>query len=257
MRPIIIATGILFSIGAATAVTGAATAVECRPSAAASDRDHWAWRQIDNKKCWYAGRPGMEKSRLHWPANAGPVRAPPAEPQTVRSPSKPVPWSTFGMGPALPAGDTDFDARWPRAESESAPASIVVESDAVGTESQGPPLVLALVGALVSVLLTLFTLAAWSFWSGKRRRLPASRFDRSRMVHLPSPAPALVPAQPMVQSQYSQTSPAYIPRSARRERAAESSRSMAAPRHSRRDGSESILWLPQARGRLRGIAPAD
>jgi hypothetical protein len=256
-RPIIIATGLLTS-------TGAATAVECRPSRGGNQ---WAWRQIDNKKCWYAGEPGMDKSKLRWPANADPVREPPVEPQTVPSASEPEPRSTFRMVQAFPASDTDFDARWPSAKSESAPtsilavreppavpqtapspsepeprstfgmglafadsdtdfharwahASILAESDGVGTESQSLPLTPSLVGALIFVLFNPYTLAAWSFLSGKLRRLPSSRFARQRRVKLPSSAPPLKPAQPMPQPQYSRPPPMYIPRSARRERAA-------------------------------------
>jgi hypothetical protein len=45
-----------------------AHAVECQPSAQASD-SHWAWRLIDGRKCWYKGASGMDKSLLHWPAD--------------------------------------------------------------------------------------------------------------------------------------------------------------------------------------------
>src|SRR5712671_4921160 len=104
--------------------TGTATAIECQPSPAISDGNHWAWRQIDNEKCWYAGEPRMEKSKLRWPVNADPVREPTAEMQTM-------PRSTFRMGLALPASDTNFGSPGPSA-SESAPRSILAESDGVG-----------------------------------------------------------------------------------------------------------------------------
>jgi hypothetical protein len=61
MRTIIII-GLLLS-------TGVADAIECQSSRAPSNKGHWAWRLIDNKKCWYAGDPGMDKSKLHWPTN--------------------------------------------------------------------------------------------------------------------------------------------------------------------------------------------
>jgi hypothetical protein len=45
-------------------------AIECQSSPPAYGKPRWAWRLIDNKKCWYAGKPGMDKSKLHWAANA-------------------------------------------------------------------------------------------------------------------------------------------------------------------------------------------
>ena len=26
----------------------------------------WSWREIDGKRCWYKGTPGMDKKQLHW-----------------------------------------------------------------------------------------------------------------------------------------------------------------------------------------------
>jgi hypothetical protein len=49
---------------------GTANAIECQSSPPPYSKSHWAWRLIDNKKCWYAGKPGMDKSKLHWAANA-------------------------------------------------------------------------------------------------------------------------------------------------------------------------------------------
>jgi len=47
-----------------------AKAIECQSSPPPNNKNHWAWRLVDNKKCWYAGEPGMDKSKLHWAANA-------------------------------------------------------------------------------------------------------------------------------------------------------------------------------------------
>ena len=47
-----------------------AKAIECQSSPPPYNKTHWAWRLVDNKKCWYAGEPGMDKSKLHWAANA-------------------------------------------------------------------------------------------------------------------------------------------------------------------------------------------
>jgi hypothetical protein len=42
----------------------------------------WSWREIDGKRCWYKGMPGMDKKQLRWattktsPSSAAPQRAP-------------------------------------------------------------------------------------------------------------------------------------------------------------------------------------
>jgi hypothetical protein len=51
-----------------SALTGG-EAIECKSAPPAQSKAHWAWRLVDNKKCWYAGLPGAEKTKLHWPAN--------------------------------------------------------------------------------------------------------------------------------------------------------------------------------------------
>jgi hypothetical protein len=65
VRVIVLIAGLLFS-------AGAANAIECQSIPTPSNKDHWSWRLIDNKKCWYAGESGMEKSKLHW-ADADPA----------------------------------------------------------------------------------------------------------------------------------------------------------------------------------------
>lgn len=49
-------------------VTSEAAAIECAAEPLASGKGHWSWRMIDGRKCWYPGRPGMSKDKLHWPA---------------------------------------------------------------------------------------------------------------------------------------------------------------------------------------------
>jgi hypothetical protein len=48
-------------------VTSEAAAIECAAEPQ-SGKGHWSWRMIDGKKCWYPGRPGISKDKLHWPA---------------------------------------------------------------------------------------------------------------------------------------------------------------------------------------------
>jgi hypothetical protein len=46
-------------------VPNTVTALECY-SSPPRDQRYWSWRQIDGRRCWYPGRPGMSKSKLHW-----------------------------------------------------------------------------------------------------------------------------------------------------------------------------------------------
>jgi hypothetical protein len=43
---------------------GVARPVECHSEKGAGYP--WAWRQIDGKRCWYKGMPGMDKKQLRW-----------------------------------------------------------------------------------------------------------------------------------------------------------------------------------------------
>ena len=40
---------------------------ECSASPSKT-QGHWSWRQIDGRKCWYAGKTMISKSLLQWPA---------------------------------------------------------------------------------------------------------------------------------------------------------------------------------------------
>ncbi len=65
-----------------------AQAVECQLAEGAHGY-HWAWREIDGRRCWYEGQPGMAKSELHWPTSPDAIAPRPTEPSTksqLRSP---------------------------------------------------------------------------------------------------------------------------------------------------------------------------
>jgi hypothetical protein len=141
IRAIVIIAGLLISAGSANAIT-------CQSSPVPSNKGQWAWRLIDNKKCWYAGEPGMDKSKLHWAVNAD--RAPEPTQRVVREParlsalqpalrSEPAPSTEAQRSPAIPlparAGDIDWSNRWPGINSEPPAISIPAGSDAAGTES--------------------------------------------------------------------------------------------------------------------------
>jgi hypothetical protein len=44
--------------------------IECRAELPAGRIGYWSWRNIDGKRCWYPGRPGMDKARLQWQSTA-------------------------------------------------------------------------------------------------------------------------------------------------------------------------------------------
>ena len=43
----------------------------------------WSWREIDGKRCWYKGMPGMDKEQLRWTATKGSASS--AAPRRARS----------------------------------------------------------------------------------------------------------------------------------------------------------------------------
>jgi hypothetical protein len=70
---------------------------------------HWSWRQIDGRKCWYAGKTMISKSLLRWPA-AAPAQAklkaaPPASVVTEKR-SSPM------DAQARMLDDDSFESRW-------------------------------------------------------------------------------------------------------------------------------------------------
>jgi hypothetical protein len=52
----------LFSMPMATAVAKQ----QC--SASSGAHGYWSWRMIDDRKCWYEGKPKLSKSMLEWPS---------------------------------------------------------------------------------------------------------------------------------------------------------------------------------------------
>src|ERR1700760_246256 len=66
----------LFSMPIATAVAKQ----QC--SASSGAHGYWSWRMIDDRKCWYEGKPMLSKSSLEWPARPA-VKAEPEEVASV------------------------------------------------------------------------------------------------------------------------------------------------------------------------------
>ncbi|WP_438274590.1 hypothetical protein [Nitrobacter sp.] len=46
--------------------TNPAQAIQCSPEWPSHARSHWSYRLIDGRKCWYAGKPMLSRSMLHW-----------------------------------------------------------------------------------------------------------------------------------------------------------------------------------------------
>lgn len=70
-----------FFAAALTGSIGTAHAIECRSEKGSGYP--WAWRLIDGKRCWYKGKPGMDKKLLRWAEN-------PSVPAASRSAAKSV-----------------------------------------------------------------------------------------------------------------------------------------------------------------------
>jgi hypothetical protein len=85
-------------------------AVECS-AAAPRDRKHWSWRQVDGRKCWYPGFPGMSKDKLRWPTSRSAFRSTTNGSHTARPPaSLEDELMLNAVWPPLPADS--FDARF-------------------------------------------------------------------------------------------------------------------------------------------------
>jgi len=142
MRAIVIIAGLLISAGTANAIT-------CQSSPPPSNKGHWVWRLIDNKKCWYAGELGMDKSKLYWIVKAPePAQRTTPEPAKRTAPQPPLrteptrspeaqPKSTSGL--ADPDSDIAWGNRWPSVNRESSAISIPAGSDAARIESHASP----------------------------------------------------------------------------------------------------------------------
>jgi hypothetical protein len=91
-----------------------AAALEC-VSAAPRDSRYWSWRQIDGRRCWYPGRPGLSKSKLYWPT-ASSVASVKQRTSGMAAPAPPVNADADelllnGVWPPLPPQDS-FEERF-------------------------------------------------------------------------------------------------------------------------------------------------
>jgi hypothetical protein len=125
----------------------AAAALECHSSALRDNR-HWSWRQVDGRRCWYPGLPGVSKSTLRWPKTSIP---PSKDRQTNARTAAPPPSSQRdeeevllqSIRPPLSAGSKSIPASKDRQTNASAaapPPSSQRDEEEVLLQSAWPPL---------------------------------------------------------------------------------------------------------------------
>ncbi|WP_128970814.1 hypothetical protein [Bradyrhizobium tropiciagri] len=82
---------------------------QCNAAIPPNPREHWSWRLIDGRKCWYVGGPMLSKSLLDWPARVstqmGPTEA--LASALIEKPSDPI-----GSEEWTPTRQNTFDALW-------------------------------------------------------------------------------------------------------------------------------------------------
>jgi hypothetical protein len=83
--------------------TAAHSAIECKAQLPAARTGHWSWRIVDGKRCWYRGRPDMDKAKLRWSRPVRPVVSDQADTDQALLESY---WPNLEILP--------FAERWPR-----------------------------------------------------------------------------------------------------------------------------------------------
>ena len=85
-----------------------AHAIDCHAKRGAGHP--WAYRQVDGKRCWYNGRPGVNKKLLRWAK----AQSPPKSEHTTTEGQRPIEDSVPVEWPQLPPLPTfmTFDERW-------------------------------------------------------------------------------------------------------------------------------------------------
>src|SRR5262245_55781117 len=77
-------------LSALNAPARGADLVACEPQRVTGDGRYWAYRIIDGRECWYAGRPGKPKNELFWDrGNTLSARQPVDQPEARIEPPEP------------------------------------------------------------------------------------------------------------------------------------------------------------------------
>jgi hypothetical protein len=170
-------------LGALSELARGGDLVECEPQRVTGDGQHWAYRIVDGRECWYPGRPGKPKNELFWHrGNALPAEQTmdqteteteteiePSEPPSrleAAPPQKSEPTEALREGGRPTAADQllAFTCCWPEL-----PTAVSVPQPGPGGRQDQPP----------AWPLILLPLALCAMWSKKLRRLVAPDFARS------------------------------------------------------------------------------
>jgi hypothetical protein len=157
--------------------------VECEPQRVTGDGQHWAYRIVDGRECWYPGRPGKPKNDLFWHRGNAllaeqTMDQPEIETETKTEPSE-APSRLEAAPPQKPEATEALREEWRPAAAdqllaftccwpELPTAASVPQPEAGGRPDQPParPLIL-------------LPLALCAMWSKKLRRLVAPDFGQS------------------------------------------------------------------------------
>ena len=95
----------------------AALAKSCSATKPSGTSAYWSWREIDGRKCWYEGKPGLSKAVLEWSSQsaahheAPPKRVKHEPPRAVEAQAK-APTAVLNAQANAVQDPDSFDARW-------------------------------------------------------------------------------------------------------------------------------------------------
>ena len=169
-------------LGALSELACGGDLVECEPQRVTGDGQHWAYRIVDGRECWYRGRPGKPKNELFWHrgnALLAEQTMDQSETESVQRPNHPShllasrlhhhrnqrpPRHCGRTAPTAADQLLAFTCCWPEL-----PTAISVPQPESGGRQDRPP----------AWPLILLSLALCAMWSKKLRRLLAPDFGRS------------------------------------------------------------------------------
>ena len=170
-------------LGALSELACGGDLVECEPQRVTGDGQHWAYRIVDGRECWYRGRPGKPKNELFWHRGNAllaeqTMDQSETESRTETEPSEP-PSRLEAAPPQKPEATEALREDWrPTAADQllaftccwpELPTAISVPQPESGGRQDRPP----------AWPLILLSLALCAMWSKKLRRLLAPDFGRS------------------------------------------------------------------------------
>ena len=170
-------------LGALSELACGGDLVECEPQRVTGDGQHWAYRIVDGRECWYRGRPGKPKNELFWHRGNAllaeqTMDQSETESRTETEPSEP-PSRLEAAPPQKPEATEALREDWrPTAADQllaftccwpELPTAISVPQPESGGRQDRPP----------AWPLILLPLALCAMWSKKLRRLVAPDFGPS------------------------------------------------------------------------------